>query len=40
MAALNLNSVKKTYDGKQFVLHGIDVDVADGEFVVMVGPSG
>ncbi|CAG4908444.1 sn-glycerol-3-phosphate import ATP-binding protein UgpC [Paraburkholderia gardini] len=40
MAALTLKGVKKTYDGKQFVLHGIDVDVADGEFVVMVGPSG
>ena len=40
MAALTLKAVKKTYDGKQFVLHGIDVDVADGEFVVMVGPSG
>jgi sn-glycerol 3-phosphate transport system ATP-binding protein len=22
------------------VIHGIDVDVADGEFIVMVGPSG
>jgi sn-glycerol 3-phosphate transport system ATP-binding protein len=40
MAALSLQGVKKTYDSKQFVLHGIDVDVADGEFVVMVGPSG
>ncbi|CAB3759670.1 sn-glycerol-3-phosphate import ATP-binding protein UgpC [Paraburkholderia humisilvae] len=40
MAALTLKGVKKTYDGKQFVLHGIDADVADGEFVVMVGPSG
>src|SRR6195952_3228566 len=40
MASLSLQGVKKTYDGKQFVLHGIDVDVADGEFVVMVGPSG
>jgi len=40
MAALRLEGVRKTYDGKQFVLHGIDVDVADGEFVVMVGPSG
>ncbi len=40
MAALTLQGVKKTYDGKQFVLHGIDVDVTDGEFVVMVGPSG
>ena len=40
MAALTLKAVKKTYDGKQFVLHGIDVDIDDGEFVVMVGPSG
>src|ERR1700760_1025469 len=40
MAALTLKGVKKSYDGKQFVLHGIDADVADGEFVVMVGPSG
>jgi len=40
MAALSLRGVRKTYDGKQFVLHGIDVDVSDGEFVVLVGPSG
>jgi sn-glycerol 3-phosphate transport system ATP-binding protein len=40
MAALTLKSVRKTYDGKQFVLHGIDVEVEDGEFVVLVGPSG
>ena len=40
MAALSLKGVRKTYDGKQFVLHGIDVEVTDGEFVVLVGPSG
>lgn len=40
MAALSLTNVRKTYDGKQFVLHGINVDIADGEFVVLVGPSG
>jgi sn-glycerol 3-phosphate transport system ATP-binding protein len=40
MAALSFDNVKKTYDGKQFVLHGIDATIGDGEFVVMVGPSG
>ncbi len=40
MAALSLNRVRKTYDARQYVLHGIDVDVSDGEFVVLVGPSG
>ena len=39
MAKLVLSGLKKTYDGKQ-VLHGIDVDIADGQFVVIVGPSG
>ncbi|WP_116138033.1 sn-glycerol-3-phosphate import ATP-binding protein UgpC [Trinickia diaoshuihuensis] len=40
MSGLTLKGVRKTYDGKQFVLHGIDVEVGDGEFVVLVGPSG
>ncbi|KAF1029786.1 MAG: sn-glycerol-3-phosphate import ATP-binding protein UgpC [Burkholderia plantarii] len=40
MAALSLKGVKKSYDGRQTVLHGIDVEIADGEFVVLVGPSG
>ena len=40
MAKLSLKNVKKSYDGKQAVLHGIDIDIADGEFVVLVGPSG
>jgi len=39
MGKLALSALKKTYDGKQ-VLHGIDVDIADGQFVVIVGPSG
>jgi len=39
MAQLSLSGLKKTYDGKQ-VLHGIDVEIADGQFVVIVGPSG
>jgi sn-glycerol 3-phosphate transport system ATP-binding protein len=40
MAKLSLMNIKKSYDGKQSVLHGIDIDIADGEFVVLVGPSG
>ncbi|AOK28529.1 MULTISPECIES: sn-glycerol-3-phosphate import ATP-binding protein UgpC [Burkholderia] len=40
MAALSLKGVRKTYDGAQYVLHGIDVEIGDGEFVVLVGPSG
>ncbi len=40
MAAVNLSNLRKSYDGKTDVLAGIDLDIADGEFVVLVGPSG
>ena len=39
MANLNLKSVKKTYD-KTEVIHGVDLDINSGEFIVFVGPSG
>ncbi|MBU1176438.1 MAG: sn-glycerol-3-phosphate ABC transporter ATP-binding protein UgpC [Alphaproteobacteria bacterium] len=39
MAEVGLHSVKKSF-GKVDVIHGVDVDVADGEFLVLVGPSG
>ena len=39
MARVQLRDVRKSY-GTNAVIHGIDVDVADGEFIVMVGPSG
>src|SRR5678815_3467141 len=39
MARVLLRDVHKSYGGNA-VIHGIDVDVADGEFIVMVGPSG
>ncbi|RYD40769.1 MAG: ATP-binding cassette domain-containing protein, partial [Verrucomicrobiaceae bacterium] len=39
MAPVTLKSVTKSY-GATSVLHGIDIDIADGEFVVLVGPSG
>lgn len=39
MASLALRNLVKKY-GKTEVLHGIDLEVEDGEFVVFVGPSG
>ncbi|MEO8385376.1 MAG: sn-glycerol-3-phosphate import ATP-binding protein UgpC [Betaproteobacteria bacterium] len=39
MANITLKGVKKSY-GKNAVVHGVDVDIADGEFIVIVGPSG
>jgi multiple sugar transport system ATP-binding protein len=39
MAKLCLNSVRKSF-GQQEILHGIDLDIQDGDFVVFVGPSG
>ncbi|UHL64732.1 sn-glycerol-3-phosphate import ATP-binding protein UgpC [Paralcaligenes sp. KSB-10] len=40
MATLSFRNVTKTYPGNVAVIHGIDMDVADGEFIVIVGPSG
>lgn len=40
MATLTLRNVSKTYAGDIAVIHGIDLEVADGEFIVIVGPSG
>ncbi|MCV6594695.1 MAG: sn-glycerol-3-phosphate ABC transporter ATP-binding protein UgpC [Silicimonas sp.] len=39
MSGLSLRKLVKTYD-KTEVLHGIDLEVEDGEFIVLVGPSG
>jgi multiple sugar transport system ATP-binding protein len=40
MASVSLNNVVKQYDGRHTVIHGVDLAVRDGEFVVFVGPSG
>src|SRR5689334_10874494 len=40
MAQVHLRGVKKTYDNKVEVIHGIDMEIANGEFIVIVGPSG
>ena len=39
MATLELNRIVKSFD-RTTILHGIDLSVNDGEFVVFVGPSG
>jgi ABC-type sugar transport system ATPase subunit len=39
MATVNLRSVTKNFGATQ-VIHGMDIDIADGEFMVLVGPSG
>ena len=43
MGAISLRGVKKVYgSGPKAVkvIHGVDVEIADGEFIVIVGPSG
>ena len=39
MSLLKLRAIEKTFDRTQ-VIHGVDLDVQPGEFVVLVGPSG
>ena len=39
MASIEIRGVDKSF-GATHVLHDVDLDVADGEFLVLVGPSG
>ena len=39
MSDIKLNKVKKSFGGTE-IIHGVDIDIEDGEFVVFVGPSG
>ncbi|WP_062117971.1 ABC transporter ATP-binding protein [Aureimonas sp. AU40] len=39
MATLNVRNLKKSY-GSVDIIHGVDIDIKDGEFVILVGPSG
>ena len=39
MANVSLKQIKKSY-GKVDVIHGVDLDIQAGEFIVFVGPSG
>ncbi|MGH7664928.1 MAG: ABC transporter ATP-binding protein [Gemmatimonadaceae bacterium] len=40
MARVKLDSIRKVHDNGFVAVHGLDLDVRDGEFVVLVGPSG
>ena len=39
MSQISIKGVKKSY-GKNQVVHGVDVEIEAGEFVVILGPSG
>ncbi|MEJ7808487.1 MAG: ATP-binding cassette domain-containing protein, partial [Telluria sp.] len=40
MASVELKAVAKHYDDQRPVIHGADLTIRDGEFIVFVGPSG
>jgi multiple sugar transport system ATP-binding protein len=39
MASVEIRDVKKSF-GSAAVIHGVNIDIKDGEFVILVGPSG
>lgn len=39
MASVQIQNVRKSF-GANPIIHGVDVDIVDGEFVILVGPSG
>ena len=40
MASVTLDKINKLYDNGFHAVHDLDLDIADGEFLVLVGPSG
>ena len=40
MAHVQLKNLEKVYNNTNKVVHGLDLDIHDGEFMVLVGPSG
>jgi sn-glycerol 3-phosphate transport system ATP-binding protein len=40
MAELRITGAEKVYPNGYKAIHGIDLEIADGEFIVLVGPSG
>ena len=37
---VKFDNIDKSYDGKILVVKGLNLDLAEGEFVTMLGPSG
>ena len=37
---VKFDQVDKSYDGKVLVVKGLDLDIAEGEFLTLLGPSG
>ncbi len=40
MAGIKLVNVDKSYDGKNWIIKDLNLEINDEEFVVLVGPSG
>ena len=40
MASITLDKINKVYGDTYHAIHDLDLDIADGEFLVLVGPSG
>lgn len=40
MAEIVLDNVTKQYPDGSTAVHGVDIEIADGEFIILVGPSG
>lgn len=40
MASVSLKNLNKIYDNKVQAVHNFDIDIKDGELIVLVGPSG
>jgi sn-glycerol 3-phosphate transport system ATP-binding protein len=40
MAAVSLKDVRKSYTAELEVIHGVNMEIKDGEFIVILGPSG
>ena len=40
MADIAIRGVTKSYDGRTRAVDAVDLDIADGELLVLVGPSG